>query len=293
MADEGPVLEVAPRRAPARARLDLATTGGLALGLGGIIGGLLLEGGHLAEVFSPTALMIVLGGTLGAVMVSTPTPLLRGAFGVLARLFFEKAESPEALIEKIVDYATRARKGGLVSLEQTANNVEDPFLRKALNLAVDGTDMLELRKIMDLEIVMEEHTSEAEAKIFEGAGGYAPTIGIIGAVMGLIQVMKDLADIDKVGRGIATAFVATIYGVALANLFFLPAAGKIKARALRKIQMRELVLEGVLGIVEGANPKLIRVKLEAFTRLGPGKKAPKNRGEPLDVEPGSRRAVRA
>src|SRR5262249_19023418 len=125
------------------------------------------------------------------------------------------------------------------------------------------------RKMMELEIAIEEHHAEAEAKIFEGAGGYAPTIGIIGAVLGLIQVMKDLADIEKVGHGIATAFVATIYGVAFANLFFLPAAGKIKARAQEKAQMRELVLEGIVGIVEGANPKLIRSKLEAYRRPEP------------------------
>jgi chemotaxis protein MotA len=284
MADDDDVIETASKRAQAGAKLDVATAGGLALGLGGIIGGLLLEGGRIGEIFSPTALLIVLGGTIGAVMVSTPLHLLRGAIGVLRRLFFEKPDSPDALIDKIAEYATKARKGGLVSLEQIADNVEDPFLRKALNLAVDGTDMQELRKIMDLEIAMEEQNAEAEAKIFEGAGGYAPTIGIIGAVIGLIQVMKDLADIEKVGRGIATAFVATIYGVALANLFFLPAAGKIKARAQRKVQMRELVLEGVLGIVEGANPKLIRIKLEAFTRLesenaqakpGPVKVAPR------------------
>src|SRR5260370_1168821 len=144
-----------------------------------------------------------------------------------------------------------------------------------LNLAVDGTDLQELRNMMELEITLEEHHAEAEAKIFEGAGGYAPTIGIIGAVLGLIQVMKDLADIEKVGHGIATAFVATIYGVAFANLFFLPAAGKIKALAHQKTQMRELILEGVIGIVEGSNPKLIRGKLEAYTRRTPAKaKAP-------------------
>jgi chemotaxis protein MotA len=201
--------------------------------------------------------------------------MLRAVMRMLASVFFEKMDPPQIMIERIVDYAGKARKGGLVSLEQVADQVEDEFLRKALNLAVDGTDLQELRKMMELEIAIEEHNAEAEARIFENAGGYAPTIGIIGAVMGLIQVMKDLADIEKVGRGIATAFVATIYGVALANLFFLPVAGKIKARAQQKIQMRELVLEGVLGIVEGSNPKLIRIKLEAFTRNDPpGKRAP-------------------
>src|SRR4051812_27334216 len=148
-----------------------------------------------------------------------------------------------------------------------ADQEPDPFLRKALNLAVDGTDLQELRSMMDLEIAMEEQRAESEAAVFQQAGGYAPTIGIIGAVLGLIQVMKDLADIEKVGHGIATAFVATIYGVALANLFFLPVAGKIKAYAQKKAQMRELMLEGVVGIVEGLNPKLIRSKLDACQTL--------------------------
>jgi chemotaxis protein MotA len=257
------------------AKLDLATAAGLVVGLGGILGGLVLEGGSVREIVAPTALLIVLGGTLGAVMVSTPFYLLRGAMRSLASVFFEKSHSPEAMIDQIVDYSAKARKSGIVSLELVADEAPDPFLRKALTLAVDGTDLQELRKMMELEIVMEEHHAEAEAKIFEGAGGYAPTIGIIGAVLGLIQVMKDLADIEKVGHGIATAFVATIYGVGFANLLFLPAAGKIKARAHEKTQMRELILEGVIGIVEGSNPKLIRSKLEAFTHRQPAKPAKK------------------
>jgi chemotaxis protein MotA len=206
-------------------------------------------------------------------MVSTPFNLLRGAMKSLASVFFEKLESPEAMIDQIVNYSGQARKSGIVSLEMVADQEPDPFLRKALTLAVDGTDLQELRKMMELEIVVEEHHAEAEAKIFEGAGGYSPTIGIIGAVLGLIQVMKDLADIDKVGHGIATAFVATIYGVAFANLFFLPVAGKIKARAHEKTRMRELILEGVVGIVEGYNPKLIQSKLEAYTHHQPAKLA--------------------
>jgi chemotaxis protein MotA len=256
-------------------KLDLATAAGLVVGLGGILGGLVLEGGSVREIAAPTALLIVLGGTLGAVMVSTPFHLLRGAMKSLTSVFFEKSESPEAMIAQIVDYSAQARKSGIVSLEKVADDAPDPFLRKALTLAVDGTDLQELRKMMELEIVMEEHHAEAEAKIFEGAGGYAPTIGIIGAVLGLIQVMKDLADIEKVGHGIATAFVATIYGVGFANLLFLPAAGKIKARAHEKTQMRELILEGVIGIVEGSNPKLIRSKLEAYTHRQPAKPAKK------------------
>jgi chemotaxis protein MotA len=258
-------------------KLDLATVAGLAVGLGGIIGGLLIEGGSVREIVSPTALMIVLGGTVGAVMVSTPFHVIRGGLRSLAGVFFEKDQAPESMIGQIVDYSTKARKNGIVALEQVAEEVADPFLGKALNLAVDGTDLQELRSMMELEIAIEEQNAEAQARIFEGAGGYAPTIGIIGAVLGLIQVMKDLADIEKVGHGIATAFVATIYGVAFANLFFLPAAGKIKARAQQQARMRELILEGVVGIVEGSNPKLIRSKLEAYTRHDPSKKA-KTRG---------------
>jgi chemotaxis protein MotA len=247
-------------------KLDLASVAGLVVGLGGILGGLILEGGSVREIMAPTALLIVLGGTLGAVMVSTPFYLLRGAMRTLAGVFFEKSQSADAMIDQIVDYSAKARKNGIVCLEQVADEAPDPFLRKALTLAVDGTDLQELRRMMELEITIEENHAEAEAKVFEGAGGYSPTIGIIGAVLGLIQVMKDLADIEKVGHGIATAFVATIYGVAFANLFFLPAAGKIKARAHQKTQLRELILEGVIGIVEGSNPKLIRIKLEAYTR---------------------------
>ena len=247
-------------------KLDLATIAGMIIGVGGIVGGLILEGGSVREIIAPTALLIVLGGTLGAVLITTPLGVLRNGMRSLASVFFEKSHDPESMIEKLVDYSTKARKNGIVSLEQVADQAPDPFLRKALNLAVDGTDLQELRSMMELEIAVEEHHSEAEAKIFESAGGYAPTIGIIGAVLGLIQVMKDLADIEKVGHGIATAFVATIYGVAFANLFFLPVAGKIKARALQKTQLRELMLEGVVGIVEGLNPKLIRSKLGAYLR---------------------------
>jgi chemotaxis protein MotA len=149
-------------------------------------------------------------------------------------------------------------------LEDEIASIPDPFLRKALNLAVDGADLQELRRMMELELSLEEQRGEAEARVYEAAGGYAPTIGIIGAVLGLIQVMKHLANIDEVGRGIAVAFVATVYGVASANIFFLPAGSKLRSRMHAAIQMRELMLEGVLGIAEGLNPKLIRIKLEAY-----------------------------
>lgn len=252
------------RKKTGGSRPDLASFAGLLLAIGGILGGLLLEGGKIQDVTQMTAAMIVLGGTLGAVMLTTPLGVLLSAVKQLRNVFFEKAQAPEAVIEEIIAYATKARKNGIVALEQDADAVADKFLRKALNLAVDGTDLQVLRKMMELEISLEEHHGEAEAKVFEAAGGYSPTIGIIGAVLGLIQVMKHLEDIKEVGHGIAVAFVATVYGVAAANLFFLPAGNKIKARVQNSLQMKELMLEGVIGIVEGLNPKLIRSKLSAY-----------------------------
>ncbi len=263
--------KTAHARKGARKKLDFTTAGGLILALVGILGGLILEGGSIKDVAQITAAMIVLGGTIGAVLVTTPTAVLRRAAKKLSVVFFETAQSPEEVIEEIIQYATKARKGGIVSLEQDAHAVADPFLRKAINLAIDGMDLKDLRKMMELEIGLEEHHAEAEAKVYEAAGGYAPTIGIIGAVLGLIQVMKHLENIEEVGKGIAVAFVATVYGVGAANLFFLPAGNKIRARAHEALRIREMMLEGVAGIVEGLNPKLIRSKLEAYIRHGPVK----------------------
>jgi chemotaxis protein MotA len=264
----------------------------LVLALAGILGGLVLEDGKVKDVAQLTAAIIVLGGTLGAVMVTTPLDLLRSAAGKLAMVFFETSHTPGAIIDQIIAYATKARKNGIVSLEDETSSIGDPFLRKALNLAVDGTDLQELRRMMELEIALEEHRGEAEAKVYEAAGGYAPTIGIIGAVLGLIQVMKHLANIDEVGKGIAVAFVATVYGVASANIFFLPAGSKLRSRVHAAVQMRELMLEGVLGIAEGLNPKLIRIKLEAYapqsasTKARKERRAPAGAGHPVEAAAG-------
>ncbi len=274
-------------------RPDLATLGGLALALAGILGGLVLEDGKVKDVAQLTAAIIVLGGTLGAVMVTTPMPLLRSAAARFATVFFEANHAPGAIVEQIISYAAKARKNGIVSLETETQGIADPFLRKALNLAVDGADLQELRRMMELDIALLEQRGEAEAKVYEAAGGYAPTIGIIGAVLGLIQVMKHLANIDEVGKGIAVAFVATVYGVASANILFLPAGCKLRARMHREVEMRELMLEGVLGIAEGLNPKLIRVKLEAYAPPAPAAKArtvkpapAAARTQPLETVPG-------
>jgi chemotaxis protein MotA len=270
MAAQANLPTAAPKSRPvprkSSSRPDIATLGGLILAFGAIVGGLVLEGGKLKDITQLTAAIIVLGGTCGAVMVSTPMNVLWGAVRRLVHVILDKSEPPEAVIEELIGYAASARRNGLVALENDAMNIQDYFLRKALNLAVDGTDLQEIRGMMQLEIELSENQALAEAKVFEAAGGYSPTIGIIGAVLGLIQVMKNLANIAEVGHGIAVAFVATVYGVGLANIVLLPAATKIKARIESETSLKELKLEGVVAIVEGMNPKLIRGKLEAYLR---------------------------
>jgi chemotaxis protein MotA len=233
--------------------------------IGGILGGLILEGGGFHDVAQYTAALIVGAGTAGAVMVTTPHALLISALRRLKDVIWDATPPRAALMERLLHFARHARRAGIVSLEDQANSIDNnPFLQKALLLAVDGTDLQDLRRIMELEIEAASRRGEAEAKVFETAGGYAPTIGIIGAVLGLIQVMKHLEDMERVGHGIATAFVATVYGVGLANLVLLPAGAKIKARLEQSLEDKELILEGVIGIAEGMNPKLLESKLSAF-----------------------------
>lgn len=273
-------------------RPDLATIAGIVVALGGILGGLILEKGSIFDIAQVTAAMIVLGGTLGAVMVTTPLPILLRALGGLGKVFFERASPVSAMIESLIRYATMARKNGIVSLETEAAAIPDPFLRKALNLAVDGTDLQELRKMMEIDIALSEQAGEAEAKVWEAAGGYAPTVGIIGAVLGLIQVMKHLEDIKEVGHGIAVAFVATVYGVGSANLFFLPAANKLRARLHQATVLKDMTLEGIVGIVEGLNPTLIRLKLEAYDQqAGKAKKAKPGKAEQSTAKPAGKAAA--
>lgn len=265
-------------RPPSRRKSDAVSFLGLAVGLGGVLSGLLLEGGKLGDVTQITGAVIVLGGTIGAVMLTTPAPVLFGALAQLRTVFFPPRYSVSAVIDEIISLANRARKNGIVSLEEDIGRIADPFFQKALALGVDGTELSEIRKIMETEIAVQAQKSRWEAKVYDSAGGYAPTIGIIGAVLGLIQVMKNLDDIDKVGHGIAVAFVATVYGVASANLWFLPVAGKIKARVDETVRMRELILEGVCGIVQGLHPKVVEQKLEAWAVHEPASARGASRG---------------
>jgi chemotaxis protein MotA len=244
--------------------VDKGTIGGLLLALAGIIGGLTLEGGNVNQILQPTAAMIVLGGTLGAVLVSYPLPIVITSFKRLSAVFFERGRNLESLIEEISGYAVKARKEGIVSLDGVLQGIQDPFLKKSLMLAIDGTEPKELRKMMELEMDNQAEHEEKLPQVFESAGGYSPTIGIIGAVLGLIQVMQHLDNIAEVGKGIAVAFVATVYGVGVANIFFLPSGGKLKIRIREEQTAREMILEGVVAILEGLNPRMVETKLRGY-----------------------------
>ena len=250
--------------APSRFTPDFATVLGFLIALACIGGGLLLEGGRIADIRQGTAAIIVLGGTLGAVLVTSPFPVFLGAMKRGLTAVFVPPKLFAVTLDRLAALAERARRMGLASLESEALEVEDPFLRKALGLAADGTDLRVLREMMSFDADIEIDRAEQEVRVWESAGGYAPTVGIIGAVLGLIQVMKHLENLDEVGRGIAVAFVATVYGVFSANVIFLPVAGKLKSYTLDRGRLREMMIEGVVSIAEGMNPKLLRIKFDAL-----------------------------
>jgi len=244
--------------------MDAGSLIGIVLALAGIVAGLLLEGGHIGQILQPTAAMIVFGGTAGAVMLQFPVATVFAAARAVFRVFFYRADRGETAVKQLVNFANKARRNGIVSLDQDLAVIHDPFLKQAVMLAVDGTEPNELRRIMELQIDNQGELEEKIPAVFEAAGGFSPTIGIIGAVLGLIQVMQHLDHIDQVGRGIAVAFVATIYGVAAANLLFLPVAGKLRLRARHEQSLKEMMLEGVISILEGMNPRILEIKLNSY-----------------------------
>jgi chemotaxis protein MotA len=257
--------------------VDKSTLGGLTLAVAGVGIGLLLEGGKLMQVLQPTAALIVFGGTLGAVMVQFPLSIVVQAIGQLRTVFFNVEPESDSLVQNLLRYAYKARKEGLLSLDAELGKIHDPFLKESLMLAIDGVNAADLRKMMELQLDYQGEKDERIPKVFDAAGGFAPTIGIIGAVLGLIQVMQHLQDINEVGKGIAVAFVATIYGVASANLLFLPWAGKMKIRIRERQIIQEMTLEAVLSIVEGVNPRALELQLGSYMsatpRRGPQKVA--------------------
>lgn len=244
--------------------IDKGTIGGIALAFAGLGAGLMLEGVKLPQVLQPTAAMIVFGGTLGAVMVQFPIRTVIEAAKQLMEVLLHSDPEPDNLVQNLLRFAYKARKEGIVSLDAELEKIRDPFLKESLMLAIDGVKAVDLRKMMEIQIDYQGEKDEKIPKVFEAAGGFAPTIGILGAVLGLIQVMQRLQDVNEVGKGIAVAFVATIYGVGSANLLFLPWAGKLKIRMREKQVIQEMTLEAVLSIVEGVHPRSLELQLGKF-----------------------------
>lgn len=244
--------------------MDLLSLVGLLVGLGAILLGQFLEGGHISSLLNGPAILIVAGGTLGAIMLQFPMSLFIQALRQLKWVFFPPVESGEEIIEKIISWSNVARREGLLGLESLSDTEEDDFSRRGLMLLVDGTEPEMMRNILEVEVDTKERFFLAAAKLYDSAGGYTPTIGIIGAVMGLIQVMENLADPSKLGHGIAVAFVATIYGVGLANLILIPVGNKMKNVIDAQTQLRYMLIEGIVSIAEGDNPRNIEHKLLGF-----------------------------
>ena len=244
--------------------MDVLSIVGILIGLVAILGGNWLEGGHISALVNAPAALIVIGGTFGAAALQTPLPLLRLALQRIRWVFVPPAVDFRGGVAKVVRWAVSARKEGLLGLESISDSERDPFARKGLQLLVDGSEPDSIRGVLEMESDMQLQREIDAARFYESMGGYSPTIGIIGAVMGLIHVMGNLADPSKLGPGIATAFVATIYGVALANLFLLPIAHKLRARARVEAHYREMIVEGLIAIAEGENPRAIELKVSGF-----------------------------
>ncbi|MFH0810335.1 MAG: flagellar motor protein [Pseudomonadota bacterium] len=244
--------------------MDLATIIGLLLAFGAILGGQMLEGGSIGSISQPTAAIIVCGGTMGAVCVSFPLKNVIGALKGIVGVIKEPGLNPVSLIKQINFFANKARREGILSLEKELGSVTDPFLKKAIMLAIDGVEPKLIRETMETDLQYLEEYGSYNEKIFEAAGGYAPTVGILGAVLGLIHVMENLSDPSMLGEGIAVAFVATVYGVGLANLLFLPIGNKLKIRHRQHMIVKEMMLEGVVAVSVGENPRLIEDKLKSF-----------------------------
>ncbi|HEX8988942.1 MAG TPA: flagellar motor protein [Rhodocyclaceae bacterium] len=244
--------------------MDIISIAGLLLGFVAIVGGQVLEGGHIGALLQPTAFLIVVGGTVGATLLGSPMSVFFAGLRMVKWVVFPPQFSSVQLIDQISRWSHIARKEGLLALEAQVNFLKDPFMSKGLQLLVDGAEPERMREVLDVEIVAYESQLKAGARIWEAAGGYAPTIGILGAVMGLIHVMENLSDPSKLGAGIAVAFVATIYGVGSANLIFLPIGKKLMANIARLVTIREMFVDGLVGIANGDNPRIIESRLQGY-----------------------------
>jgi chemotaxis protein MotA len=245
-------------------RIDTATFLGIFLAFGAILGGQVLEGGHVGSLLQITAFAIVFGGTIGATLIQFTPPVFFLGVRLLKWVFFTPNIVMDQIVEQVVGWGNTARRGGLLSLEPLLAEMDDPFMRKGLQMLVDGAEPDKLREMMEVEMDAYDEHYRLAAKVWESAGGYSPTIGILGAVIGLIHVMENLSDPTKLGAGIAVAFVATVYGVGAANLFYLPFANKIKAIISREMVKRAMIVEGLVAVANGDNPRLIETRLRGF-----------------------------
>ncbi len=244
--------------------MDRLSVIGFIMAIAALIGGSILKGSGVAALWSPAAFVIVLVGTVAAIFVQTPTDVFKRAMKIVKWVFKPPVEDLEALIASIIRWSQVARKEGLLGLESIVEETADPFTKKGLQMLVDGNDPETIRSVLEVELTVKEQGDTAAAKVFEAMGIYAPTLGIIGAVLGLMAVMKNLADPSKLGAGIAAAFVATIYGIASANLFFLPMGNKLKSVIGRQVQAQEILIEGFTSIANGENPRNIEAKLQGY-----------------------------
>jgi chemotaxis protein MotA len=244
--------------------LDIATIIGITLALGSILGGQVLEGGHVGSIMQLTAFIIVIGGTIGAICIQNPLSVVLRGVSMLKLGVMDPKHDNKGTITTIIDLANVSRKQGLLALEGKLKDIHDPFFRKGVQLIVDGTDPKVVHEILEIDVEHQEEEGVIAAKVWEAAGGYAPTVGIIGAVLGLIHVMENLADPSKLGSGIAVAFVATVYGIGAANLFFLPLANKIKFKLKEEAASRTMIIMGLVGLAQGENPRLLQEKLEGY-----------------------------
>jgi chemotaxis protein MotA len=249
-----------------RRRIDICLLAGITIALGAIIAGIVYSGIGLSYFFQPTGVAIVLGGTLGVILITTPGHSLLHSIRRVIDLVVTPQVDRQALIEEIIHYARVSRRSGMLSIEPLLPQTTNGFLREALQLALDVGKREELQNVLDTELRMAERQGESDAKALEVAGGFAPTIGIIGTVVGLIEVMRQFSNLQSVGYGIGTAFVSTIYGLALANLVLLPAAHRIRARVAENFELQELIIEGVLALVDSVHPSMIRSRLNCFVR---------------------------
>lgn len=244
--------------------MDRLTLLGLLVGVVGILAGQILEGGDLAILFQGAAFVIVFGGTLGAVMVQCPPKVFFTAIRMGGWAVRPPVMQGAELLRQLTAWGQIARKEGILALEVRTGTLGDPFLKKGLQLLVDGNSGDKIREVLDVDTHSWEQLRWQAARVWEAAAGYSPTIGIIGAVLGLMHVMQNLAEPAKLGGGIAVAFVATIYGVAFANLLFLPVANKLKSIIMEQAHLREMVVDGLVGIANGDNPRLLEIKLRSY-----------------------------